>query len=371
MTASSMATSTSPPSSKSNTEKDKDSNAHRLRENQRRSRLRKKEYLASLEARFRDCQRTGIEASVEIQNAAKRVVRENQKLRGLLRIRGVPDSEVELWLRSGDLASDAGELTAVDAVEKALRRRPCNAEPLDNPDSKDMGRRKSTGMVNERRGGGSPCSIAVRTSCGESNSTVCGPTRIQPQHPQLDPQQLPPQQPPHDQLSPLSSSASTASYSPMSPTHSAAPSSSSYVLAHNLPSTIMHNPGFPSAHSQPPVFAPVPEEHQSMYSLHSPSISGPGNHGVPAYAGNFYHQQQQQPHPQQQHGQQQHHGHHQQQHGGYMTNSAPQDSMPCDVARSMMEGMHPVPNNVALGPQDSGPGCVVQNNMIYSVSDRM
>lgn len=77
-------------------------NASRLRENQRRSRARKKEYLVSLEARFQACQRTGIEANVEIQVAAKKVVRENKLLRAMLNRRGVTDAEINKTLKEGE-----------------------------------------------------------------------------------------------------------------------------------------------------------------------------------------------------------------------------------------------------------------------------
>ncbi|KAF8463441.1 hypothetical protein BDZ91DRAFT_796303 [Kalaharituber pfeilii] len=99
-------------------------NASRLRDNQRRSRARKKEYVASLEAKYQECQRLGIEASIEIQNAARAVVRENQRLRELLRKVGVVDEEVDRWIVDGGL-----EEGAVGRVQKGLGRKPC--PPLD------------------------------------------------------------------------------------------------------------------------------------------------------------------------------------------------------------------------------------------------
>ena len=119
---------------------DRETNAQRLRENQRRSRQRKKEYLASLESQFRDCQRAGIAASVEVQTAAKRVVRENRSLRELLRARGVQSAEIDAWL-----LRERGAQPAVAAAERALAKRPCTAAAL--APAQDAGRRKSTGMV--------------------------------------------------------------------------------------------------------------------------------------------------------------------------------------------------------------------------------
>ncbi|KAF1821778.1 uncharacterized protein K489DRAFT_299098, partial [Dissoconium aciculare CBS 342.82] len=61
----------------------------RIRDNQRRSRARRKEYLQDLEVRFRNCEQLGVEASAEIQAAARRVVDENKRLRMLLKQRGL------------------------------------------------------------------------------------------------------------------------------------------------------------------------------------------------------------------------------------------------------------------------------------------
>jgi len=130
-------------------------NASRLRENQRRSRARKKEYLTSLEARVQACQRAGVEANVEIQNAAKRVVRENMLLREMLRNRGVGDDEIERTIREGGEGGVDGE-SAVEGVMKVLGRRPCGGEPLlmEKLGSERFNdRRNSTGMLGARDAG--------------------------------------------------------------------------------------------------------------------------------------------------------------------------------------------------------------------------
>ncbi|KAF2083285.1 hypothetical protein K490DRAFT_18352, partial [Saccharata proteae CBS 121410] len=61
----------------------------RIRDNQRRSRARRKEYLQELETKYRNCEQKGVEASAEIQAAAKRVLEENRRLRALLRQQGL------------------------------------------------------------------------------------------------------------------------------------------------------------------------------------------------------------------------------------------------------------------------------------------
>lgn len=53
----------------------------RVRDNQRRSRARRKEYLHELEAKLQECKRLGIQASVDIQTAARVVSMENARLK--------------------------------------------------------------------------------------------------------------------------------------------------------------------------------------------------------------------------------------------------------------------------------------------------
>ncbi len=55
--------------------------ATRIRENQRRSRARRKAYLQELESKLRKCEQAGIEASVDLQLAARAVAEENKRLR--------------------------------------------------------------------------------------------------------------------------------------------------------------------------------------------------------------------------------------------------------------------------------------------------
>lgn len=85
----------------------------RIRENQRRSRARRKEYLQELEGRWRRCEQAGAEASSELQAAARRVADENKKLRALLRERGVRDDDVAAYLAR---ASGGGEPAKADGA---------------------------------------------------------------------------------------------------------------------------------------------------------------------------------------------------------------------------------------------------------------
>ncbi|KAF9056770.1 hypothetical protein BDP27DRAFT_1433561 [Rhodocollybia butyracea] len=56
----------------------------RVRENQRRSRERKREYVASLEARLAEYSKNGVQANIELQSKARAVLEENKALRKLL-----------------------------------------------------------------------------------------------------------------------------------------------------------------------------------------------------------------------------------------------------------------------------------------------
>ncbi|PHH69412.1 hypothetical protein CDD80_6751 [Ophiocordyceps camponoti-rufipedis] len=84
-------------------------NLARIRDNQRRSRARRREYLQELEQRLRVYELQGIEASTEVQMAARRVAEENRQLRELLNRHGVADNHIALFLQSGLVVSpDAG-----------------------------------------------------------------------------------------------------------------------------------------------------------------------------------------------------------------------------------------------------------------------
>ena len=103
----------------------------RIRDNQRRSRARRKDYLKELETRYRNCEQVGVSASTEIQAAAKGVVEENRRLRNLLKAYGVSDAEI-------DSASGTQGSAAADMLEAmASARQPCGpgdgCQPLIDP----------------------------------------------------------------------------------------------------------------------------------------------------------------------------------------------------------------------------------------------
>ncbi|KAI0866392.1 hypothetical protein F4860DRAFT_137855 [Xylaria cubensis] len=69
------------------------------RENQQRSRARRREYLASLEARVRDFESREVQATQAMQRAAQEVAWVNERLMELLAAKGVAREEVDEFLR--------------------------------------------------------------------------------------------------------------------------------------------------------------------------------------------------------------------------------------------------------------------------------
>ncbi|KAF1990868.1 hypothetical protein K402DRAFT_451156 [Aulographum hederae CBS 113979] len=102
----------------------KEDSLARVRDNQRRSRARRKEYLEELESKFRNCEQKGAEASAEIQVAARRVLDENRRLRSLLRLKGVSDAEVDDFNGCGN--HDENQVPASAELNAMLgQRKPC------------------------------------------------------------------------------------------------------------------------------------------------------------------------------------------------------------------------------------------------------
>ncbi|MCJ1455915.1 hypothetical protein MMC28_006272 [Mycoblastus sanguinarius] len=78
-------------------------NPARVRENQRRSRARRKEYLQELEAKIRKCETLGVQASMDIQIAARGVAEENTRLREDNRLLREENRRLKQTLDMGDV----------------------------------------------------------------------------------------------------------------------------------------------------------------------------------------------------------------------------------------------------------------------------
>lgn len=87
----------------------------RNREIQRRSRARRKDYIADLEKRVWQYQREGIKATAEVQAAARKVAEENYLLHSLLAKHGISTEEIKEHLQGNrpaslSLGSNAAEM---------------------------------------------------------------------------------------------------------------------------------------------------------------------------------------------------------------------------------------------------------------------
>jgi hypothetical protein len=81
--------------------------AEQVRDNQRRSRARHKEFVDDLKKRVQEYERKGVEVTKEIQQTARKVHADNIKLRQLLDLKGVPEAEVNAFLIGPEASNSA------------------------------------------------------------------------------------------------------------------------------------------------------------------------------------------------------------------------------------------------------------------------
>lgn len=75
--------------------------ASRVRDNKRRHRARHKEYVLDLERRVAEARQQGVQATKEVQLAARQVAQENAKLRLLLKRIGYTECTINAWVKEG------------------------------------------------------------------------------------------------------------------------------------------------------------------------------------------------------------------------------------------------------------------------------
>src|SRR5271156_576324 len=90
----------------------------RNREIQRRSRARRKDYIADLEKRVWQYQREGIKATAEVQAAARKVAEENYLLHSLLAKHGISTEEIKEHLQGSRTASLSQDSKASEVFAK-------------------------------------------------------------------------------------------------------------------------------------------------------------------------------------------------------------------------------------------------------------
>ncbi|KAI0132254.1 hypothetical protein BJ170DRAFT_680143 [Xylariales sp. AK1849] len=142
----------------------------KIRDNQRRSRARKKEYLKELEQRLRRYEVCGAEASVAIQYAARKVVDENKMLRDVLHRHGIGGNIVESYLQMTRSPSRLGSPNhattgnnSAGGLERLLVPRQLSSDA-------------STVMMSEHEGHGRRRSSSIRTQISEYSIPSTYPT---------------------------------------------------------------------------------------------------------------------------------------------------------------------------------------------------
>ena len=101
-------------------------NAARVRDNQRRSRARRKEYVQELEAKVRHYENQGVQAAKEIQDAARVVLEENRALKAelqeLKRLREVDEQSTRSTPTSAGFPTHAAEVANEGLATQELLR---------------------------------------------------------------------------------------------------------------------------------------------------------------------------------------------------------------------------------------------------------
>ncbi|GAB1316118.1 hypothetical protein MFIFM68171_06328 [Madurella fahalii] len=97
----------------------------RLTENKRRYRARQKEYVADLERRLAEARVQGINATTQVQLAARKVVAENGRIRELLRLAGFADEDIDVWAEREHGGNEAGGTDCTRRREIEQKARLC------------------------------------------------------------------------------------------------------------------------------------------------------------------------------------------------------------------------------------------------------
>jgi hypothetical protein len=91
------------------------SSSARIRDNQRRSRTRRKELIEDLQKRVQTYEQNGVTATQDMQRAARKVAQENLRLRSLLAHHGISREAVDFYLRSFDTTQMSSDTSATPA----------------------------------------------------------------------------------------------------------------------------------------------------------------------------------------------------------------------------------------------------------------
>ncbi|KGO71815.1 hypothetical protein PITC_028180 [Penicillium italicum] len=152
--------------------KDQKKNVERLarvRENQRKSRARKQEYVNELEQRLAVCKEQAQQKDIEHRLATQKVEAENRHLKALLGLLGVSSASVQQYLQEADTGANTTRKVAIPAIQRVE-----GDDPL-SPSRRDS-RRRNLSMAVPRVYKEESETIELPTAV---NST-CASTVVQP-----------------------------------------------------------------------------------------------------------------------------------------------------------------------------------------------
>ncbi|KAL8367169.1 hypothetical protein RB599_010257 [Gaeumannomyces hyphopodioides] len=166
--------------------------AVRLRNNKRRHRLRKREYVVDLEQRLAKAHADGIQATKEVQAAARRVVWENSRLRQILHDQGLSSDAIDSLIhRDGPYVPDTPPPRKAD-IQPASHHEAHGQHKVDS-ESSGCGR-TSPSADSQADSDALPCSI--EKACSErtpiDTSPPCKLLTILAGNPDVDITHLPP-----------------------------------------------------------------------------------------------------------------------------------------------------------------------------------
>lgn len=166
----------------------------RIRDNQRRSRTRRKEYIHDLEQRLRSFERLGVTATQEVQAAGKKVATENILLRSLLMLHGVTETQIKGYLESQGQPPNSipsqSYLMPSSKLEDNLQRAPIPPHKELNSSPHELMTISSKTSIPQSNVNGNVDILDSQGSCAERASTLTpATTEPETESRQFDPRQ--------------------------------------------------------------------------------------------------------------------------------------------------------------------------------------
>ncbi|CAI7643410.1 hypothetical protein PCG10_007728 [Penicillium crustosum] len=153
--------------------KDQKKNVERLarvRENQRKSRARKQEYVNELEQRLAVCKEQAHQKDIEHRLATQKVEAENRHLKALLGSLGVSSASVQQYLQEADTGANTNRKVAIPAIQRVEGE---NALSQPRWDTRRSNLSMAVPRVYKKESETTDLPMAVNSTCA---STVVQPT---------------------------------------------------------------------------------------------------------------------------------------------------------------------------------------------------